>query len=116
MLLQTVRSAYRSLRKSPRYSLLAVASLGIGIGGSFSVFTLFHGIVLKPLSYPDSERLVLITQWNSARRTSGRLFPSGIGVIAIEFLRWRDKAGSFDSIAAASSATVALTGASYPET
>jgi predicted permease len=116
MLLQTVRSAYRSLRKSPRYSLLAVASLGIGIGGSFSVFTLFHGIVLKPLSYPDSERLALVTQWNSARRTSGRLFPSGVGVIGIEFLRWRDNVGSFDSIAAASAATITLTGLSYPET
>jgi putative ABC transport system permease protein len=115
VLRQTVRSAYRSLRKSPGYSLLAVASLGIGIGGSFSVFTLFHGIVLKPLSYPDPERLVLVTQWNSGGRPSGHLFPSGIGVIAIEFLRWRDKARSFDSIAAARSATVTYTGASYPE-
>lgn len=116
MLHQTVGSAYRSLRKSPGYSLLAVASLGIGIGGSFSVFTLFNGIVLKPLSYPDSEKLVLVTQWNSGRRGSGHLFPSGIGVIAIEFLRWRDQARTFDSIGAAHAANVTLTGTAYPET
>src|SRR5262249_26221463 len=47
---------------------------------------------------------------------SAQLFSSGIGVIPIEFLCWRDKVGSFDSIAAAHSANVTLTGAAYPET
>ncbi|HET6630161.1 MAG TPA: ABC transporter permease [Woeseiaceae bacterium] len=57
-LLEDIRYALRSLRRHPGFSLVAVATLALGIGASVAVFSVLNGVVLEPLAYPDSERLV----------------------------------------------------------
>jgi hypothetical protein len=57
MWIENLRCAYRSLRSTPAFTLTAIPSLGIGIGGSVAMFTLVNSIVLKPLAYPDSGKL-----------------------------------------------------------
>ena len=54
-----LRFALRSLRRSPGYLALCVAALALGIGANGAIFSLVHALMLRPLPYPDPERLVL---------------------------------------------------------
>jgi putative ABC transport system permease protein len=54
-----LRHALRSLRNSPGYAAACVAVLALGIGGNTAIFSLIYQAVLKPLPYPDADRLVL---------------------------------------------------------
>jgi predicted permease len=59
-LLQDVSHAVRSLRAQPSFTLVALAALGFGIGATTAIFTLLDAIVLRPLPYPNAERLVAL--------------------------------------------------------
>lgn len=57
---QEIRRAWRSLRRTPSFSLVAVLTLAVGIATSVAVFTVLDAVVLRPLPYPDADRLVRI--------------------------------------------------------
>ncbi len=57
---QEIRRAWRSLRRTPSFSLVAVMTLAVGIAASVAVFTVLDAIVLRPLPYPAADRLVRI--------------------------------------------------------
>jgi predicted permease len=61
-LIQDLRYAVRTLARSPGFSLLAVLTLALGIGSSVAVFTVVDGVLLKPLPFPDPQRLVAICE------------------------------------------------------
>jgi putative ABC transport system permease protein len=110
MWIENLRGAYRSLRSAPGFALTAILSLGIGIGGSVAMFTLVNSIVLKPLAYPQSGQLVLVT---NARRGD---LTAEVGLIPLQFIRWRKEIQSFDSLALTAIAlTRNLTGSGQPE-
>jgi hypothetical protein len=58
-----VRYALRILRKNPAFSLTAVLSLMLGIAGSTAIFAYIDGLLVRPLPYPGSDRLVRITEF-----------------------------------------------------
>jgi hypothetical protein len=88
------RHAYRNLIATPGFAVTAILSVGIGIGGNLAMFTLVNSILLKPLPYPNPDRLVLITQSMLEDPNKG-----SVGIAPIQFLRWRNELQSFESLA-----------------
>ena len=89
---QDTRHALRMLRRSPAFSLVAILVLALGIGASTAVFSVVHAVVLKPLPFPDADRLVALrTLWKDTGAHGQVSLPN--------FEDWRDGATLFEAIA-----------------
>src|SRR5688572_6468637 len=86
--------AFRNLRKSPGYAAVTVLTLALGIGANSAIFSVVNGVVLKPLPYPEPERLVFITSQFPA------LGFDQFWVSAPEFVEFRERNQSFDDVGA----------------
>ena len=94
MQMQDVRYAFRSLIKHPGFTTIAVACLALGIGVNATIFSVIDGVILNPVSYPDSDRLIVLHSRNLEERVNrGPLSYA-------DFKDVRDAASSFESLAA----------------
>ena len=59
-----VRFGTRALLRTPAFTLVAVATLALGIGANTAIFSVINAILLRPLPYPQADRLVLLTEWS----------------------------------------------------
>ncbi len=86
-LMQDVRFAFRTLRRAPGFAATAILALGLGIGANTAIFTVINTVLLQPLSYPDSERIVELM----------RKFPNGNGtsISVPKFIVWREQRDVF---------------------
>jgi putative ABC transport system permease protein len=84
-----VRYGARMLRRNPAFTLLAVVTLGLGIGANTAIFSVINGVLLKPLPYENAERLVLLQQ--SATRAN----QPNVGVSIKELYDYRQQLASF---------------------
>jgi predicted permease len=101
--IQDVRFGWRMLRRSPGFTLVAVLTMALGIGANTAVFSVVNAVIMRPLRFPDPQRLMVI--W-SATKGGKAVFQSAEGV----FLDWRERATSFETIAGARSTQMILTG------
>ncbi len=91
-LLQDIRYGARALRKHPGYALLAVLTLGLGIGANTAIFSVINGVLLKPLPYEHGDRLVVV------RQSAPLAGQNTLGVAIAEYFDYRDQADAFDGL------------------
>lgn len=89
---QNIRFAFRTLGSNQMFAAFAILTLGLGIGANTAIFSVIYGVLLKPLPYADSDRLVLIRQ---SAPPPGR---DDVSVSIKEFYTYRDQAEDFDGL------------------
>ncbi|MDQ3070111.1 MAG: ABC transporter permease [Acidobacteriota bacterium] len=106
-LLQDIRYAIRSLAKTPAFAAITILTLALGIGANTAIFSVVNAVVLRPLPYPQPEKLVYVTSQ----------FPTlgfdQFWVSVPEFLEYREWTKSYDAIGAYSVGASSL-GAEQP--
>ncbi|MFZ0286900.1 MAG: hypothetical protein WAL32_16860 [Terriglobales bacterium] len=103
-LMQDVRYALRMLRKSPGFTAVVVITLALGIGANTAIFSVVNAVLIRPLPFPNANRLVMI--WE-------KRLPDGEQQNAASpatFLNWKEHATVFEQIAAWFHWTKVLTG------
>ena len=78
-----VRVAARTLVKQPGFTLVVVLTLALGIGATTTIFSVVHGVLLRPLPYRDSDRVVTLSQWSQVKGIDEPATPAN-------FLDWRE--------------------------
>src|SRR5277367_3409142 len=69
-----IRYAMRQLSKSPAFAVTAILTLALGIGANTAIFTVVQSLLLKPLEYPEADRIVALnTRWEQKAHTIPRM-------------------------------------------
>ena len=108
-LLRDLRHALRATRKTPVISLIAIVSVALGIAAATTVFSLAHSFLLRPLPYPEADRLILVWERPEARSDDREL------VAPATYFQWQSEAQTFTDLAAYRFQSAHLTGGEAPE-
>ncbi|HZX91144.1 MAG TPA: ABC transporter permease, partial [Rudaea sp.] len=92
-LLQDLRYGLRMLRAKPGFTIAAVLTLALGIGANSAIFSVINGMLLRPLPYPDSERLVYV------HNTYPKMNLENAGTSIPDFLDRREHASALEDLA-----------------
>ena len=108
-LIQDLRYALRMLRKNPGFTAVAVGTLALGIGANTAVFTVVNGVLLRPMPFPQPDRLFLVsfTPQHGPFETNPSLTDS-------HYLEFRRADGLFERLASFTGSGANLTGAGDP--
>jgi putative ABC transport system permease protein len=108
-LLADSRFAIRMLSKQPAFTALVVATLALGIGANTAIFSVVNAVLLRPLPFPRSEQLVLVTDDLTGRQASD------VGMSVNELQDLQERSGIFEEISAVWPVDANLTGSDRPE-
>ena len=105
--LRDLKYSLRMFRQAPGFTLAALAALTLGIGANTAIFSVVNSVLLKPLPFPDPDRLVLLLN----------VGPNGIGSESsvTKFNVWRQQTKAFQDAAAYGFGVMNLTGGASPE-
>jgi predicted permease len=105
--LQDIRFGIRRFKSDPAFMAVTMITLALGIGATSAIFSIVNGVLLRPLPYPGSDRVVLLMEQT-------KVIPR-FTVSYQNFVDWRDQAKSFESVAAVRNTVVTLSGVAEPE-
>ena len=108
-LLRDVRHAMRRLLGSPGFTAIATLTLALGIGANVAIFTVVHAVLIRPLPFPNPDRLVRVAA--DAKATGGR----NIGISQPELDDLQHRAGIFDGVTALWPVSASFLGGAQPE-
>jgi predicted permease len=110
--LQDLKHAFRALRKNPAYSLAGILVLALGIGPNTAIFSVVNTVLLRPLPYPEPDRIMQL--WHVPPQKS---FPgmTMFSVSPANYLDWQAENKSFDAIAAYGFRSFAVAAKDRPE-
>jgi predicted permease len=97
-----VRYGARVLRRAPGFAIIAIVTLGLGMGAATAVFSVVNGVLLAPLPYPDSDRIVRLFQIDGNGRRMG-------AVSEPNFDDWQDGTRAFQAMAVIASGAAPVT-------
>ena len=103
-----LRHGLRVLLRTPLFTICTIAALAVGVGSTTALFSVVHAMLVKPLPYPDADRLVVVWEHNLPRNR-----PRNV-VNPVNFMGWRDRSRSFESMGAFTQNRVTLTGSGEP--
>jgi putative ABC transport system permease protein len=106
-LIQDLRYAVRMLIKHRGFTAVAILTLALGIGANAAIFSVLDGVMLRPLPYPDVDRLLVFIEQTRTGEPMSVAYPN--------FEDYRDQNQTFESIGVTRPAVVNLTGADQPE-
>ncbi len=111
-LLRDLRYAVRVLRQRPGYSVAAIVVLALGIGANTAIFSVVHAVLLRPLPFPDADRLTFV--WHTPPPDA---FPgmTRFTVSPANFLDWQRQARSFERMGLMQFRPFNITGGGEPE-
>ena len=113
-LLADLKFTLRRLRKSPGFAATVLLTLAIGIGANTAVFSVVDGVLLKPLPYPDSNRLVAL--WLDAPGAAGLSnFEAGLRLSPSMYFTFAENNHAFQSLGVWVPSTANVTGIAQPE-
>src|SRR5215471_6019469 len=96
-IVQEIRIAARSVTRSRFVSVLAVVAFALGIGVTTAVFSIFSGVLLTPLPYPEADRIVVVYDTQPACPTCPASFP--------KYHDWRERNQVFSAIGGSTGAS-----------
>ncbi len=108
--LQDLRFAIRQLRKSPGFALTTILTLALGIGATTAIFSLINGVLLRPLPFPEPDRVMSVASLDQLAGKPG--VPSSVSYP--DFFDWRSRNRSFEAIACYRADGLTLTGTGAP--
>ncbi|MEJ7709993.1 MAG: ABC transporter permease [Pyrinomonadaceae bacterium] len=106
---QDLRYGVRMLIRKPGLTLVAVVTLALGIGANTTIFSFVNGVLLRPLPYPEQERLAVIWETVPERGVTS------MGASLLNFLDWRERNRVFEDMGLWFGAYLSLTGDGEPE-
>ena len=115
--LRDLRHAMRGIRRRPTLALAVMVTLGLGIGISTAMYSVVHAVVVRPLPYPQAERLVAV--WETYPGWRGRPMLGDmwdrIGLAWPDYEVWRANQRAFEEVAVFAGARLTATGGATPE-
>jgi putative ABC transport system permease protein len=111
-LLQDLRYGLRQLRKNPQFTALALLIVALGVGANTAIFSVVNAVLLRPLPFPQSERLVQVWHVPPAASFHGM---SRFAVSPANYLDWLNQSRGFEQMAIYGGSNFNLTNQSQPE-
>jgi putative ABC transport system permease protein len=105
-----LRGGLRQLGKRPGLTVLAVLTLALGVGATTAIYTVVHGVVIAPLPYPDEERLIRVES-----PVPGVAENAVWHISTTQYLHFRERASTFESLGIYTAPTVAAQVAGNPD-
>jgi putative ABC transport system permease protein len=112
-LLQDFRFAIRQFRKYPGFALTTILTIALGIGGTTAIFSLVNAVLLRPLPFPEPDRLMAVEGRNDRNPTANA--NAGGPLSYPDFFDWRSQNKSFSALASFHDKSFTLTGTGEPQ-